>query len=229
MPLHNDKDYESELSALRQEILSMAGLVEAMIAAASYALLNHNSEAAKEVVKKDSHVNQAEIDIDGLCLRILALRKPMGPDLRFLTSAMKMVTDLERIGDLAVNLAERAIDLHHSGTHLAIHPGIEGMAKIARTMVSSAIDAFVDQDVSLARSVIDTDDDIDELYRHVFRAVLGTMIQDPTLVHAGIHVQSAAKFLERIGDHATNLAEQVIFMIDGDDLRHSHSLQRPPE
>jgi phosphate transport system protein len=211
-------DYEEELQSLREGLLAMAGRVERMIRMATDALKSLERRSIKELVAEDRQVNRAELDIDGLCLRILARRQPMGPDLRFITQALKMVADLERIGDLAVNVGERARDLSKLESS-PVHPALEEMGDRARKMVGLAIDAFVEKDADKAREVLVLDDAIDELYARVFEEVLDRMRSDGE-IHRGIHVQSAAKFLERIGDHAMNLAEQVVFMVDGTDIRH---------
>ena len=226
---HTASDYENELSELRSGLLKMAGRVEQMIGMADKGLRDRDTDIVDKVVGEDRLVNRAELDIDGLCLRILALRQPMGPDLRFVTQALKMVTDLERIGDLAVNLAERGRDLGELGAG-PVHPGIHEMADRTRAMVGDAIDAFVEGDVVKARAVLAADDAVDDLYEKVFQDVLEKM-RDNGEIHRGIHVQSAAKFLERMGDHSTNLAEQVIFMLEGEDIRHPRSPRpsRPAE
>lgn len=200
----------------------MAARVERMIELAARAMLERDGELIKQVISEDQQVNIAEIEIDDLCLRILALRQPMGPDLRFITQALKMVTDLERIGDLAVNVAERARDLNRIGGVGPIHDGIGEMAKVVRRMVGTAIDAFVEKSVPKAKDVLDLDDKVDDLYEVVFTDVLEKMRASHE-IHRGIHVQSAAKFLERMGDHSCNLAEQVVFMFEGEDIRHPKS------
>jgi phosphate transport system protein len=170
----------------------------------------------------DATVNRLEVESDELCLLILAKRQPLASDLRFVTLSLKMVTDLERIGDLAVTICERAIDL-------AGHPqpwpwdNIEAMGRVVRAMIRDAIQAFVDRDVEKAEGVCARDGEVDQLYWQVFRTALELMRKQPNSVHDGIHVQSIAKFLERMGDHATNLAEQVVFMIKGKDIRHGRT------
>lgn len=213
--------YELELDELRSGLLKMASRVEQMIDIAAQAIDEQSRDMVAEVVEEDRLVNVAELDIDELCLRILALRHPMGPDLRFITQALKMVTDLERIGDLAVNLAERGRDLHLLGVG-HVHPGIGEMAVRVRQMVSMSIDAFIERDVEKAKHVLSLDDGVDDRYGQVFKFVLEKMRENHE-IHRGIHVQSAAKYLERIGDHACNLAEQVVFMFEGEDIRHPKS------
>ena len=210
---------EHELGAVRERLLRMAGRVEAMIADSSRALVERDVELAKRVIAQDQEVNRCEVDIDELCLRVLARRQPVASDLRFVTLAMKMVTDLERIADLAVNISERAIDLA-TVEGIVIHPDIPQMSVVVQSMVQKAIDAFVDRDVSRAREVIARDDEVDDYFHEIFEDLLGRMHSNPTRLNEYIHVQSVAKWLERMGDHSTNLAELVIFMVEGRDIRH---------
>ncbi len=216
---HTDRVYDAELSQVRDRILVMAGRVEDMIGDAIRALCDRDRELAARTIELDHKVNRAEMETDELCLRILARRQPMASDLRFLTLALKMVTDLERIGDLAVNICERAMDLVDE-TRLEGADTLVRMAAVVQHMVHDAIDAFVRGDAVLAQAVIDRDDEVDELYHVYFRAVLAVMQGGPDAVERGIHIQSVAKWLERIGDHATNLAELVIFLVQGRDVRH---------
>ena len=220
--MHTDHSYDEQLQELRNALLRMAGRVETMIADSIAALVHADVELAKRTIDADSAVNRAEVESDSLCLKILAQRQPMASDLRFVTLSLKMVTDLERIGDLAVNICERAIDLAKDPPK-APWVDIPNMAIIVQTMVHDAIDAFVDGDVAKADAVIERDDAIDELYVEVFRTVLTRMTADPSSINQGIHVQSVAKWLERMADHSTNLAEQVIFMVRGEDVRHRDS------
>ena len=219
---HTDREYESQLEELRGRLLRMAGVVEQMIVDAVRAALHQDRELAEATMQYDATVNRLEVESDELCLLILAKRQPLASDLRFVTLSLKMVTDLERIGDLAVNICERAIDL-------AGHPqpwpwdNVESMGRVVRAMIRDAIQAFVDRDVEKAESVCEQDGEVDELYWLVFRTALDLMRKQPHSVHDGIHVQSIAKYLERMGDHATNLAEQVVFMIKGKDIRHGRT------
>lgn len=216
---HTDRSYEQELQDLRQRVLLMAGRVEEMIAEAMRALVERDTGLARRTIEADRQVNRAEVEADELCLEILARRQPMASDLRFITLALKMVTDLERIADLSVNICERAIDLNEE-SQLKPYEDIPRMAAIVQSMVHDAIDAFVSADAAMAREVIDRDDEVDTLYIQVFRDVLELMLRDSSAVERGIHVQSVAKFLERMADHGTNLAEQVVFMVKGKDIRH---------
>jgi phosphate transport system protein len=221
--LHTDREYESELQQVRENILKMAGRVEEMIADSVKALVERDTALALATIEADHRVNRAEVDTDELCLVILAKRQPVASDLRFITLALKMVTDLERIGDLAVNICERAVDLAREPT-LKPWVDVPRMAAVAQSMVRDAIDAFVAGDAERAQSVIARDDELDALYIRVFRDLLATMLGDSSKVERGIHAQSVAKWLERIGDHATNLAELVVFMVKGKDIRHMGKL-----
>lgn len=224
---HTDREYDNQLRQVRDKLLTMAGHVEAMIAHAVEALVDRNVELAKRTIENDHTVNQTEVDIDELCLLILAKRQPMASDLRFITLALKMVTDLERIGDLAVNICERAIELS-SEPKLVAYDDIVRMADIVQSMVRDAIDAFVRADDKKAEDVIARDAEVDELYQQSFRNVLSLMRTDPAAIQRGIHIQSVAKWLERIADHSTNLAELVVFMVQGRDIRHIGHLSTPP-
>jgi phosphate transport system protein len=216
---HTNREYEDELKRLRERLLRMAGRVEQMIADSVRALVEQDVELARRTIEADRLVDRAEMETDELCLVILARRQPVASDLRFVTLSLKMVTDLERIGDLAVNICERAIDL---GQEAPLKPWVDvpRMAAIAQGMVRDAIDAFVAGDAERAQSVVDRDSSLDELYTRVFRELLAAMLHDGSKVERGIHAQSVAKWLERMGDHATNLAEQVVFMVKGKDIRH---------
>jgi phosphate transport system protein len=223
--IHTDREYEGELRKLRERLLKMAGRVEEMIADSVKALVERDLGLARRTIEADHLVNRAEVETDELCLVILAKRQPVASDLRFITLSLKMVTDLERIGDLAVNICERVIDL---GEEPPLKPWVDvpRMASIVQAMVRDAIDAFVAGDAERAQSVIDRDRNLDELYIRVFRELLSAMLDDASKVERGIHAQSIAKWLERMGDHATNLAEQVVFMVKGKDIRH---LNKPDE
>ena len=220
---HTNREFDAELRSLRERLLLMAGWVEEMIANALRALVERDSQLARATIESDHHVNRAEMEADQLCLEILAKRQPMASDLRFVTLALKMVTDLERIADLAVNVCERAIDLNGQAP-LVERVDLPRMAAIVQRMIGDAITAFVERDVEGARVVIATDDEVDELYDATFRRLLSLMIADAKTAQRAIWVQSIAKYLERMADHATNLAEQVIFMVRGLDIRHEGKL-----
>ncbi|MFT5433160.1 MAG: phosphate transport system protein [Myxococcota bacterium] len=223
MPPRTDREYAAKLALLRKRLLLMAGRVETMIGASMHALVERDATVARETISMDATVNRAEREIDELCLLILAKWHPVASDLRFITLVLKMVTDLERIGDLAVNICERAVDLAQL-PQLRPYEDIPKMAAIVESMLHDAMEAFLARDVDKARAIMKRDDTLDRLYTQVFRDVLEVMAENPVAVTRGIHVQSVAKWLERMGDHATNLAEQIIFLIDGKDIRHEGKL-----
>ena len=222
---HTDREYEGELNRLRERLLLMAGRVEEMISRAMKALEQRDAVLARRTIVTDGRVNRDEIEIDELCLVVLARRQPMASDLRFITLALKMVVDLERIADLAVNICERVIDLSERPP-LSPYPDIPKMAQLVRGMLRDAVDAFVERDDARAQSVIDRDDLVDQLYHHTFRELLQAMVesQGRSGVERGVQLQSVAKYLERMADHITNLAEQVVFMVRGQDIRHAGKL-----
>ncbi|MFV8754451.1 phosphate signaling complex protein PhoU [Nannocystaceae bacterium ST9] len=224
---HIHRDFECELRQLKESLLKMGGRVEQMIGEATRSLLARDVEAADAVVVADRAVNDDEKQIDSLCLTMLAKRQPMGSDLRFITRALKMVTDLERIGDLAVNVARNARDLAELGEPDAtVHPAIERMTEVVRELVARALDAFVDRDPELAREVIERDDEVDELHDQIYEETLAQMLADPERLAFGIRVIDSARFLERMGDHACNVAEQVVFLVRGEDIRHPSSVAK---
>lgn len=215
---HTDREYEAELRDLRDRILRMAGRVEEMIARAVQAFTTRDGDLARATILLDEAVNADEVAIDELCLTILARRQPMASDLRFIALALKMVTDLERIGDLAVNVCERsqvAVDLAHVSWR-----GGEEMAVRVQRMLREAMDALVARDAERARAVIVLDEEVDELYHRALREVFEAMAADPSLLQSGLNAQAVAKHLERIGDHATNIAEEVVYLVDATDIRH---------
>jgi phosphate transport system protein len=183
-------------------------------------LLTRDSDLAKSVIASDPRVDAMELEIDHLCLNLLALRQPAASDLRFIATALKIVTDLERIGDLTVNLAERAAELN---TEPPLKPYIDipRMASKVAGMVHQALDAFVNRNSALAREVLGEDDDVDRLNVQLFRELLTYMIEEPKNVARALRITFIAKYLERIADHATNIAQMVIFLCEGQDVRHT--------
>lgn len=219
---HTDRIYAAELSELRQKLLTAGGLVEHAIERSVRALAERDTELASEVVADDSRINLLEVEIDELCLRMLALRQPAASDLRFITLALKVVTDLERMGDLAVNIAERAISLNKEPP-LAPYVDIPRMATISAKMVKDVLDAFVAADAQSARRVVEQDNEVDELYHAIFRELVAFMSKDASTSARAMSILFVAKHLERIADHATNVAEMVIFYVEGRDVRHPKS------
>jgi phosphate transport system protein len=217
--VHTDREYEAELRELKDKLLKMAGLVEEMIATATRALVEGDIELARQTIQADARVNALEIETDELCLIILAKRQPLASDLRMITLAMKMVTDLERIGDLAVNICERVIALGTPPSPSVVQR-LTRMSDVGQKMIRDAIDAFVARDVDKARSVFSRDQIVDDAYRELTREMQAEMMRDSEFVDRGVHLQACSKFLERIADHGTNLAEMVIFQVEGKDVRH---------
>ena len=216
---HTSRQYERELQELGDKILFLGGTVEEMIARAMQALVDRDSDLARRVIESDRTVDSGELDIDHMSLHLLALRQPAASDLRFITTALKIVTDLERIGDLAVNIAERALELNQEPP-LKPYIDIPHMAREVSDMVHRALDAFVRRDPAEARAVLAADDAVDNLNVQLFRELLTYMIEEPKNVTRALRITFIAKYLERIGDHATNIAQMVIFMTEGRDVRH---------
>jgi phosphate transport system protein len=221
---HTDKEFEAELRRLREQILLMGAKVELMIASSIRALLERDSDLAHRMIEQDHEVNRLEVETDELCLRILARRQPVASDLRFITIALKLVTDLERIGDLGVNICERVLELNEEPP-LKPYMDLTQMAEAARGMVREALDAFVASDVERAQQVLERDQVVDDYYAQIFRELLTYMMEDAKNIYRATRIQSIAKYLERIGDHATNLAEMVVFMVKGKDIRHLGKLE----
>ena len=217
---HTSRHYERELQQLKENLLLLGGTVELMIASSMRSLLSRDSEEARQVIASDPRVDAMELEIDHLCVSLLALRQPAASDLRFITTALKIVTDLERIGDLTVNIAERAIELNEEPP-LKPYIDIPRMASKVAGMVHQALDAFVNRNSAMAREVLGEDDDVDRLNVQLFRELLTYMIEEPRNVARALRITFIAKYLERIADHATNIAQMVIFLCEGQDVRHS--------
>lgn len=223
MGLLTDREYNSELDKLHDQLLLMGAKVEEMISSSMQALVKRDSELARHTIVLDRDVNRMEIEIDDLCLRILARRQPVASDLRLIATGLKIVTDLERIGDSAVNICERVVELNTEPV-LKPYVDIPRMAEIAQGMVRDALDAFVNKDPVRAAEVVERDRLVDAYYGQVFRELLTYMMEEPRNIYRAVRAQSVAKYLERIGDHATNVAEMVIFMVGGKDVRHVGSM-----
>jgi phosphate transport system protein len=209
-----------ELDELQQQLLDMAGLVEAGIHSSVQSVTERNEAPAEEVLANETRINQLEILIDEGVTRLLALQNPVASDLRLLRAIGKMNTDLERMGDLACNIAERAITLI---SQPAVKPRIDipQMASLTEFMVRSSIDSFVKRDVDLANGVLASDDAVDDLRDSVYRELMEFMQKEPSTIPASISLMFVARNLERIADHATNIAEDALFYIEGVDVRHN--------
>ncbi len=222
---HTHRDYDGELDAVREQILLMGAKVEEMLRLSMRALIERDGELAEKTILLDRQINRIEIETDDLCLRVLARRQPVASDLRFITIALKLVTDLERMGDLGVNICERVIELNEE-TPLKPYVDVSNMADVAQAMLRDALDAFVARDPERATRVIEKDAEVDAYYASIFRDLLTYMMENPRNIYRATRVQSIAKYIERIADHATNLAEMVIFMVRGKDIRHAGKLDR---
>ncbi|MCI0570753.1 MAG: phosphate signaling complex protein PhoU [Myxococcaceae bacterium] len=219
---HTDKTFENDLRALREKLLAMGARVEEQIALSVRALTERDTALPARVKASDREVNVLEIEVDDLCRKILALRQPAASDLRFITTALKIVVDLERIGDLAVNIAERAADLNEAPP-LKQYQDTPRLAEMAQQQVRRALDAFVAGDTAKAEDVLRGDDHLDDLFVKIFNELLTYMMEDSRNIRRANALLSIAKHLERIGDHAVNLAEMVIYMVRGTDIRHARS------
>lgn len=208
-----------ELEHLKDMLLKMASLVEAAIRDSVKSLVDRDSMLAAQVIGNDNEINRYDVTIDEECIRLLALKQPMGKDLRFITTAMKITTDLERIADNAVNIAERAVELNMQPI-LKPYIDIPRMSRIAQGMVLDTINAFVDENTVLAKDVIMRDDEVDDLNKAVCEELMEIMTNDPSTITRVVKVTYISKYLERIGDHATNIAEDVIYMVKGKIIRH---------
>ncbi len=223
---HTDKAFEADLREVREKLLAMGGKVEEQIAKSMRALTERDSELGELVMEGDLEINRLEVDIDDLCRRILALRQPAASDLRLITTGLKIVTDLERIGDEAVNIAERAIELNQAPP-LAPYVDLPRLAELAQEQVKKALDAFVRADPKTAEEVLQSDDQLDDLFVKIFNELLGFMMEDSRTIRRATALVSICKYLERIGDHAMNVAEMVIYMVRGTDVRHPKSRAIP--
>ena len=216
--------FREELDELQARLLEMAGLVESAIHQSVEALVHRDEQSAKEVLWKEALINQKDIEIDEFATRLLALYQPMARDMRFLTAVIKMNGDLERMGDLAVNITERALALLKEPP---VNPlvDIPKMARLAETMVRKSLDALVKRDEELARSVLISDDEVDDLRDAVYKELTAFMQGETTTIPRAVDLMFIAHNLERIADHATNIAEDVLFLMKGIDVRH-HAEER---
>lgn len=211
--------FDEELKQLNEKVLRMGALVEASIRDSVRSLVERNDADAHAVIQNDHNINALDIEIDEDSIRLIALRQPKGSDLRLITTAMKITTDLERMGDLAVNIAQRALELNKEPL-IKQYVDIPRMRDLAQGMTRDALDAFVKRDPKLARDVIMRDDEIDELKRLVISELMLFMTEDPLLVCRAMRISFIATYLERIADHATNIGEMVIYLAEGKIIRH---------
>ena len=208
-----------ELDELNNRLLEMSSLVEDSIRCSVTAVVDHDNQAAQKVFENEDRINRLEIVIDNIAIRLLALQQPVAVDLRFVTMSIKINNNLERMGDIAVNIAERAISLL---TLPAAAPRVDipHMSKLAQDMIRNSIDAFLRKDADLAREVLTSDDAVDNLRDEMYDVVLKYMEEDSRRIHPGVDYIFIARGLERLADHATNIAEDVLFFVQGIDVRH---------
>jgi phosphate transport system protein len=225
MPQHTDRAYETQLGKLRSCLLEMGGLVEDQITQAIRSLTERDPVLARATVERDHTVNRLDVEIDELSMKLIALHQPAARDLRLITTALKITTDLERIGDIASHIAERAIELA-AEPPVKPYVDIPRMAAVASSMVHRSLDAFVREDVELALEVCSSDDTIDRMHDQLFRELLSFMAGDPQAISRTMRLLFVSKYLERVGDHATNIAEMVIFLVRGTTIRHMDTVPR---
>jgi len=214
------RHFDQELRDLKDKILRMGSLVEEQVQGALRALVERDSDLARKIISNDRQVNTLDVEVDEDCLRLLALQQPAARDLRLITTAMKISTELERISDLAENVCERAIELNEE-PQLKPYIDIPRMANWSLRMVKEALDAFVNHDAELARKVCRDDDFVDDLTHQLFRELLSFMLENPQTITRAIRTTFIAKYLERIADHATNVAELVVYKVEGKIIRHT--------
>ena len=214
-----ERHFDEELSTLNERLLHMARLAEESVSMAVKSLKERKEALAQDVFKREGTINLLEIEIDELCMKLLALRQPVASDLRFITSAMKITSELERVGDLAVNIAEVSLELLKQP---ALKPLIDipRMASLAQGMVKDALNAFINRDEKLARSVCERDDEVDSLNDQVFRELLTYMMNDQSTINRSVGLILIGRHLERIADHATNIGEDVIYLVLGKTIKH---------
>jgi phosphate transport system protein len=222
---HTSKAFEQQLRTLKDKLLLMSSAAEKMIADSILALVERRPSLAEDVIRSDDSLDKLELEIDNLCYEILALEQPVARDLRFIATALKIVRDIERIGDIAVNIAERAAELIQEPEMKRLID-LPIMAEAAQRILKDSLDAFVNYDAELAEKVIRDDGFIDDCYEQIFRELLTYMMEDTKYISRALKVIFIAKHLERVGDHSANIAEMVIFLVRGQDIRHGTRLDR---
>jgi phosphate transport system protein len=221
---HTSKHYEQQLREVKNKLLLMTHKAEAMISDSIRSLVERRPTLAEDVIERDDEID-LEIEVDELCYEVLALEQPVARDLRFIATAMKIVKDIERIGDIAVNIGERAMELIQE-PELKRLVDLPIMAEAAQKILKEGLDAFVNSDAELAEKVILNDTVVDDLYEQIFRELLTYMLEDPRSISRAIKLIFIAKALERVGDHSANVAEMVVFLVRGQDIRHGTRLDR---
>jgi len=221
------RHFHDELDQLKQRLFDMSARAEALVELAVDALLKRDTAKAETVIAADHEVDTLEVDIEQLAVSLLALQQPMAKDLRFIISAMKISSDLERVGDHAVNIAQSALRLVEMRSDITPDPEIEDMARRARAMLADSLDAFVRADGTLGREVTRRDDQVDALHDSLFRILLTHMLEDPTTISAALELFLVSRNLERVADLATNIAEDAVYLAEGKSIKHRRELQTP--
>src|SRR5262245_58203479 len=225
---HTSTAYEAELTSLRDKLLLMGALAEEILTKGIQAYRDRDSDLARASIRIDRRINRTECELDELCMRILAMRQPVASDLRFITIALKVVTDLERIGDLGVNICERVTELNDEPPL----PPIAGVNELSDEVIGTvheAVETLVSRDAERAVVLLNRDATVDERYASLFGELLALMAADPTTIYRATRIQSIAKYLERIADHAMNIAEDVVFLVRGKDIRHPNKRSETDE
>jgi phosphate transport system protein len=214
------RHFEEGLNDLKSTLVGMAGLAEEQVRKAVQALVDRSVELAEEVIEGDNAIDELEVQVDNMAISLLALQQPMARDLRFITMAMKISNDLERVGDHAENIAD-AVKYMVSAPPFPVLPEVEEMVRLATDMLADSLDAFVRGDAATAREILQRDDRVDELHDNNFRILLTHMMEDPRRITAGMDLLLISGNLERIADLATNISEEVIFLVEGHSVKHS--------
>jgi phosphate transport system protein len=217
-----ERHFETELEKIRSSLFAMAGKVEEHVALAMRGLVDRDSEVARRVIALDAEVDRLEMEIDEACMRLLVLQDPKARDLRLVVMVMKIVNDLERIGDSAKNMAQAVLVLNQDAP-LKPYVDLPRLAQLAQQMVADALDSLAKRDAALARDVIIRDDEVDALYRQIFRELVSYMVEDPKTVTRALELVLYARNLERVADHATNIAENIVYYLEAKDIRHTLS------
>ena len=220
---HTSKQYEQQLRTVKEKLLLMSHRAEMAIADATRALVERRPSLAEHVIDDDDELDRLELEVDDMCFEILAREQPVASDLRFIATAIKIVGDIERIGDNGVNIARRALEIM---TEPELDPIIDVpvMARAAERILKESLDAFVNEDVELAERAIESDSYINDVSEQMFRELLTYMLEDPSTVSRALRLMFVARNLERVGDHAANIAEMVVFLVRGEDIRHGHQV-----
>jgi len=220
---HTSKQYEQQLRTVKEKLLLMSHRAEMAIADATRALVERRPSLAEHVIDDDDELDRLELEVDDMCFEILAREQPVASDLRFIATAIKIVGDIERIGDNGVNIARRALEIM---TEPELDPIIDVpvMARAAQRILKESLDAFVNEDVEMAERAIESDSYINDVSEQMFRELLTYMLEDPSTVSRALRLMFVARNLERVGDHAANIAEMVVFLVRGEDIRHGHQV-----